>query len=287
LALALFIAAKRFYVWEDPRISQVEGMLPGVNCGGCGKAGCRAFAEAIVAGEKDLRCPVGPPGMMERIGEALGIELGTRTVLVAHVMCEGLESSAAFRGVYHGIQDCRAAHLVGQVEKVCSYGCIGLGSCLSVCQFDAIEIYDGLAHVIPETCVACGKCVEVCPREIIIMLPKGRQVFVPCKALDAGRHVTSYCQIGCIGCGKCAKVCEYDAIEFENNLARVDWERCTRCLACVEACPRDLIKVRDLGRYVVGPEELKRPFDMEAEAERSAHAPAAGASSTPEKAGEA
>jgi len=261
LSGALLIAAKKFYVYEDPNIDLVENMLPGANCGGCGLSGCRKFAEAIVAGEEDLNCPVGADGMMEQIAVALGLELASQQPMVAHVMCEGLQSSAQFNGEYHGIHDCRAAHLVGQSDRSCKYGCIGLGTCVQACEFDAIEIYDGIAHIIPENCVACGKCVPACPRGIIEMIPKGRQVFVPCKSFDLGKRVTQVCEIGCIGCRKCEKACNYDAIGFDDNLAWVKWDNCVKCLDCVVACPRDLIKVRDMKLYIVEPEDLKVGLD--------------------------
>jgi len=271
LAAALLAAAKKFYVYEDPRIGQVEEMLPGANCGGCGKAGCKAFAEALVAGE-DGNCPVASAETMAAIAQVLGKELGNTEPVVAHVMCEGLKSSATFNGLYHGITDCRAAHLIGQVDRVCSYGCIGLGTCVEACAFDAMEIYNGVCRVIPENCVACGKCVEVCPRDLIVLLPKGRQVFVPCKSLDVGKVTTRACEIGCIGCKKCVKVCPSDAIEFENNLARIIPEKCTQCFECVEACPRDLIKVRDLAEFFITEDDLKAGLDSIAKATWQARA---------------
>jgi RnfABCDGE-type electron transport complex B subunit len=265
LSLALLLAAKRFYVYEDPRIGQVEELLPGANCGGCGKAGCKAFAEALVAGE-DGNCPVCGQDAMTEIARLLGKELGGAEPLVAHVMCEGLLSSASFNGMYQGIDDCRAAHLVGQVDRVCSYGCIGMGTCVEACAFDAIETYNHIARVIPENCVACGKCVEACPRELIVMIPKGRQVFIPCKSFDSGKVVSKVCEIGCIGCRKCVKACPSDAIWFDDNLAEINLEKCTQCYECVVACPRHLIKVRDLAEFVVTEDDLKQGFDTVAEA---------------------
>lgn len=260
LSVALLAAAKRFYVYEDPRIGQVEEMLPGANCGGCGKAGCKSFAEAIVDGE-DISCPVASSAAMQAIAQLLGTELGAVEPVVAHVMCEGLRSAATFKGLYEGITDCRAAHLVGQVDRACSYGCVGLGTCVQACAFDAIEIYNHVARIIPENCVACGKCVEACPRELIVMIPKGRQVFIPCKSLDGGKTTTRVCEIGCIGCAKCLKVCPSEAIDFKGNLSRVITEKCTQCYECVVACPRDIIKVRDLAEFMVTEGDLKRSFD--------------------------
>jgi len=264
LSALLLFAAKKFYVFEDPRIGEVEELLPGANCGGCGKAGCKAFAEALVSGEEG-NCPVASSEAMSLVAAVLGTELGGAEPLVAHVMCEGLRSSATFSGMYQSIEDCRAAHLIGQVDRSCSYGCVGMGSCVDACAFDAIEIYAGVSRIIPENCVACSKCVEACPRELIVMIPKGRQVFVPCKSLDSGKVTTKVCEIGCIGCQKCVKTCAYDAIPFGDNLARIDPEKCTQCYECIVACPRHLIKVRDLNEFMVTESALKQGLDSIAE----------------------
>ena len=43
-AVFLYAASKKFEVYEDPRIAQVQEVLPGANCGGCGYPGCAGFA---------------------------------------------------------------------------------------------------------------------------------------------------------------------------------------------------------------------------------------------------
>ena len=77
LALVLFFVAKKFKVEEDPRIDDVEKAMPGANCGGCGFAGCRAFAEAAVkAGNLDNNfCPVGGNEVMKQVASILGYEI--------------------------------------------------------------------------------------------------------------------------------------------------------------------------------------------------------------------
>ena len=67
LAIILFLVAKKFKVEEDPRIDIIEATMPGANCGGCGFAGCRAFAEACVkSGNLDGKfCPVGGNAVMK------------------------------------------------------------------------------------------------------------------------------------------------------------------------------------------------------------------------------
>lgn len=58
-AVILYFVAQKFRVEEDPRIDEVEKMLPGANCGGCGFAGCRGLADALVKRDdiSALFCP--------------------------------------------------------------------------------------------------------------------------------------------------------------------------------------------------------------------------------------
>ncbi|NOQ27655.1 MAG: ferredoxin, partial [Bacteroidales bacterium] len=59
-AIILYFVAQKFKVYEDPRIDQVEEVLPAANCGGCGYPGCRGFAEAMVKADdlSPFYCPV-------------------------------------------------------------------------------------------------------------------------------------------------------------------------------------------------------------------------------------
>lgn len=242
LAVLLLVAARRFAVHEDPLVAAVEGALPGANCGGCGKAGCHAFAEALVA-TRDTRlyCPPGGSETAARAAELLGIEVSARDPQVAVVMCRGDHAASSTVGRYAGLPDCRAASLVDGGEKACSYGCLGLGSCVTACQFGAIRIENGIAVVDPGRCTACGLCIPACPRGIIRMAPTPTRVFVGCVSHDVGKTVRAVCTLGCIGCKRCVKACEYGAIQFDANLARVDDDRCTKCGACIAACPRNVI----------------------------------------------
>jgi ferredoxin len=118
---------------------------------------------------------------------------------------------------------------------------LGLGTCAKVCPFDAIHIEDGIAVVDEEKCTACGKCVSACPKGLLELVPVSKRVRVACNSNDKGKEVKQSCSVGCIGCRMCVKACEFDAIEFKDNLAHINYDKCTQCLACVEKCPTNAI----------------------------------------------
>lgn len=247
-AVILYFVAQKFRVVEDPRIDLVAEKLPGANCGGCGYAGCRSLAEAIVkAGSLEgLRCPVGGDKVSSEIAELLGLEASTAEPQIAVVRCNGGKLNTTSKVMYEGVQDCLYAHLNFSSEGGCPNGCLGLGNCVGVCAFDAIKMDPkrGLPVVDDEKCVACGLCVKTCPRHIIELRTKGiknRRVFVSCVNTEKGALAKKNCNVACIGCGKCEKVCEFDAIKIENNLAYIDFNKCKLCRKCVQECPTGAI----------------------------------------------
>ena len=129
----------------------------------------------------------------------------------------------------------------GTGEKACSYGCMGYGSCVKACEFDAIHVVDGVAVVDKEKCVACGKCTEACPLGLITLVPYNAEHLVQCNSHDKGKEVKAKCDNGCIGCTLCTKQCEFDAIHMDNNVAVIDYEKCTNCGKCAEKCPTKVI----------------------------------------------
>jgi len=208
LALIIGTAAKAFAVESDPRIETVTDMLPGANCGGCGYAGCADFAKAVVEGAAmPSGCPVAPASDSARIAEYLGITSEEKEKMVAVVRCSGTISTTV-RSPYNGIQDCRSAVLVAGGAKGCDYGCLGLASCARACPFNAIEIRDGLAVVHPELCVGCGKCVDVCPKDLIVLVPASVEVHVYCNSPEKGAVKRKVCKTACIACRKCIKAAD-------------------------------------------------------------------------------
>ncbi len=238
----LAFASKKFATEEDPRISQILDILPGANCGGCGFPGCANLAAAIVAGEVQCNgCPVGTGDVANRIAEIMGLDdvPDCSERMVAKVMCLGDNEKCDNKYRYIGVHDCVAAsRMAGGGPKGCEYGCLGFGSCAQVCPVDAITITDkGIAVVDKGKCIGCTKCVDACPKNIIKMVPCSSDVHVLCSNPEQGKIVRKACKVGCIACKKCERVCEFDAIHVVDNLAVIDYDKCTGCMECVRACP--------------------------------------------------
>lgn len=247
-AVILYLVAQKFKVIEDPKIDIVAELLPGANCGGCGLAGCRAFAEEIVKTSdlSKLNCPVGGSSTMNEIAAVLGLEAEEKDPMIAVVRCNGSRANAPQKVIFDGASSCAFAHALSAGESGCPNGCLGLGDCVVSCQFDAIYISPetGLPVVSDEKCVACGACVKACPRTIIEMRKKGkkdRRIFVSCINTEKGGPARKNCSVACIGCGKCVKECAYDAITMVNNLAYIDYDKCKLCRKCAPVCPTGAI----------------------------------------------
>ena len=243
IGIFLGIASEKFKVEVDEKEILVRNELPGNNCGGCGYAGCDALAKAIAAGQAEVgACPVGGASTAEKIGAIMGVAGGTAEKKVAFVKCKGTCDKTKVQYNYYGVDDCKKVSVVpGAGEKACTYGCMGYGSCVKACAFDAIHVVDGVAVVDKEKCVACGKCVSSCPNHLIELVPYKAEHLVQCSSHDKGKDVKSVCESGCIGCTLCTKQCEFDAIHMENNLAVIDYEKCTNCGKCAEKCPVKVI----------------------------------------------
>ena len=247
-AVVLFVASKKFAVYEDPRIGRVAEVLPQANCGGCGYPGCFGFAEACVkAGSLDGKlCPVGGQAVMTRVAAILGLEAVATEPKVAVVRCNGSCEHRPRMTRYDGVPSCAIAHATYGGETGCTFGCLGCGDCVSACQFGAIRMNPetGLPEVDANACTACGACVKACPRHIIEIRPKGkneRRVYVSCVNKDKGAVTRKACEVGCIGCGKCVKVCPFEAITLTDNLAYIDPAKCKLCRKCEQECPQGAI----------------------------------------------
>jgi len=244
LAGVLAAANRKLHVHEDPRIDDVEEMLPHANCGACGFPGCRAFAEATVKGTvSPSKCTVNTPEGNQEIASFLGVALTQQEKIVARLACAGGNHVARMRAQYAGLGTCRAAHLTGGGGKACAWGCLGLADCEVACEFDAIYMDEhGLPVVIEDKCVACNDCVEICPRELFSLQPVSHKLWVACKSLAEGDEALADCEVACTGCARCAADAPEGLISMVNNLAIVDYSK--NHLAspiAIERCPTGAI----------------------------------------------
>lgn len=241
--LLLAIASRAFAVKKDQRVDQILELLPGANCGGCGFAGCAAYADALVAGSAQVgACSACSAEATQQIAQILGVTVGENIRMTALVRCSGGHRTTR-RYTYLGIQDCASAARLGGGPLDCAYGCLGLGSCVSACPFGAIYIDPelGVARVRHEQCTGCMACARACPKGLIVPVPYYADVTVMCASKERGATLRKYCQIGCLGCHLCEKACPHDAIHVVDNLAQIDYAKCVGCGKCAEKCPRHLI----------------------------------------------
>jgi len=256
IAIILYWASQKFKVYEDPRLDDVEAALPGANCGGCGFAGCRNFAEACVKSEnlETLLCPVGGLETMTRVAFILGKEVVHSEPKIAVLRCNGSCANRPKTSVYDGATSCAVATTTFGGDTGCFYGCLGLADCVDVCQFGALKMNPdtGLPEVDEAKCTSCGACVKACPKQLFELRLKGpesQRVYVRCMNKDKGAVAKKACSVACIGCGKCEKVCEFDAITITDNLAYIDFNKCTLCRECVGVCPTHAIAKLNFPTY--------------------------------------
>jgi len=259
-ALVIALAQRRLYVWEDPRIDAVTGMLPGANCGACGQVGCRSFAERLVAGETEpATCTVLSSDDRSDLASYLGVAVGAATRRVARLLCAGGCDVAPLRAEYVGLQTCRAAAAVAGGAKACSWGCLGLADCVRSCNFDAMFMNPvGLPVVIPDRCTACGDCVEACPKDLYTLMPETQNLLVQCRNLLEGAEAEAVCAVACNGCGKCVADASPGLIEIQKGLAVIDYAENARASAeATRRCPTGAIV------WVEGQQFADRPAPAE------------------------
>lgn len=243
-AMVLYAVSKKFYVYENPLIGEVEALLPAANCAGCGSPGCKSFADKLVntADISALFCPVGGNEVMKSIAEKLGKVVAEKDPTVAVLRCQGSCDVRPKTSLFQGPKSCAISALIYSGETDCQYGCLGDGDCVTACKFDAMYMDESteLPVIITDKCTSCGACVTACPRNIIEMRPKNKRdlkIYVGCLNEDKGGIAKKSCELACIGCSKCIDVCTKGAITIENNLAYIDGLHCTLCRKCVDVCP--------------------------------------------------
>jgi len=243
--IILGLSAKKFAVQSDPKVDRIISVLPGANCGGCGYPGCAVFAERVAEGKASYRgCPPGGQSAASAIANQMGVDAAPESRKAAYVKCGGTNENIKRNYIYDGPKSCvSASQLATGGNKTCRYSCIGLESCKNACPFGAIKMADSIAVVITEKCSACGKCVKVCPKNLIEIVPDRNTVRILCNSRDKGRQVRENCRVGCIGCLICQKACKEGAITVADNIAHINYDKCTLCMECVEKCPSKVIKV--------------------------------------------
>lgn len=244
--ILLSYASKVFEVKEDQLFLDLRAALPGANCGGCGYAGCDDYAHALAAGDGEevpcTKCAVGGPAVAKELAKILGTSADGVERQVSFVACHGTKDNAKALYEYAGrVESCAAAKTLFGGTKECAYGCIGLGDCVKVCDFDAIRVIDGAAVVDPAVCTACGKCIKACPQHLIALKPASEKVLVRCSNKDLGKAAMAVCKTSCIACRMCERSCTHDAVHVVDNVAVIDPAKCVGCGACAEKCPKKAI----------------------------------------------
>lgn len=252
----LFIASKRFFVKENPKVAEIEEILAGANCGACGFSGCHAFAVACAGATSldGMSCTSLDAEGMKRIADITGLTPGVSVKKIAVIRCNASCGDNPALNHYEGIRSCALEASTYQGEIDCVYGCLGGGDCVAACPFDAMHFEEGsnFPSVDFDKCVGCGKCAAACPRNLIEIVPdKGDALtWVACMNTDRGAVAMKECSLSCIGCGKCVRACTHDAVKVTSFVAAIDTDKCVGCHECVEACPRHSIVTRN-GNAVV------------------------------------
>lgn len=245
IAFGLLAVLRKMNTNGDELVEMLEGMLPGVNCGACGTAGCADMARELAAGKREPSgCPIASPNTVKAIAELLGVDEGDRKRKIAQLICQGKVSAAPDRADYIGIKDCVAANAVAGGQKGCTFGCLGFGTCVGVCPVNAISMGDdGLPHIDPALCTGCGLCVQACPRNTLHLIEEGQEAVIRCMSQASGKTVRGVCEVGCIQCKICIRECPQKAISLKDGRVQIDPALCDGCGICAEKCPNGVIDV--------------------------------------------
>lgn len=241
--ILLLVFSHLFKVEKNPLEKAVRECLPGINCGACGYKGCDDYAAAIVDdGAKPSLCVPGTQKVADEISDLLGVEKVQVEDVVAFVSCNGHCEATSPKAQYEGVKTCRAASMLYGGPGSCTFGCLGFGDCAAACPSGAICMIDGIARIDTSRCVGCGLCKQTCPKQIIIMLPQEAAAAVMCSNKQKGAEARKVCKNACIACKKCEKACSHGAITVKDNLAVIDYNKCTYCGLCVNECPTGCLK---------------------------------------------
>ncbi len=248
LGICLSIAEKKLAVEKDEKLLQLEAIMPGANCGGCGFAGCSAYAEAVFNGDaKPGLCSPGGDELAKKMGQIMGVEVSYLEKRVAFVHCKGNPSHTQMDYNYKGIKDCNAAYILQGGPVSCKEGCLHLGSCIAVCPVGAIKKDENGDVVVDDTkCIGCEKCTKVCPNNVIKMVPFKDEYIVACNNHLPGGKVKKICSVGCIGCKLCQIKVENSPFEVVDFLSHNDYSKDQENASkAAEICPQKCIVKRN------------------------------------------
>ena len=241
-SIVLAVLSKKLAVKENEKTKEISSLLSGANCGACGYAGCKGFAEALAQGKADIKsCNATSIENKKKIAEILGISGFSANETMVVVACNGGDDTKD-KYDYQGFKDCKSMALVSGGKKACAYGCLGAGTCENVCQDGAACVNSKhVADINRALCIKCGLCVNACPKRLIKFIPASAKVYIRCSNHDKGLAVKNICSKGCIGCGLCAKICPENAITIVDNLPEIDYNKCVGCGLCAQKCPTEAI----------------------------------------------
>ncbi len=245
LGFGLSAAEKKLSVEQDEKLVELQSIMPGANCGGCGYAGCSAYAEAVYKGEaKPGLCSPGGSALAEQMGRIMGVEVAMKERMVAFVHCGGTLETTEKDYDYAGMEDCNAAALLHGGPMACKEGCLHLGSCIKACPAGAISrTADGKITVSRDKCIGCGSCVAVCPNNVIRLVPYSAEYIVACNNHMPGGKVRKICQSGCIGCKLCELKVEGSPFHIDSFLSSNDYSKSQDSSPkAMEICPQKCIR---------------------------------------------
>lgn len=241
-AFMLVVASKVMAVKTDEREQVILDILPGLNCGVCGFAGCAGYASALLSGAKTNLCIPGGVAVSGKISATLGVDYMDVNLMITVVHCSGECTARHDKMEYAGIKTCAAAKQLFGGQSACVYGCIGYGDCVSACPNGAVRIINGIALINASVCTGCGLCIKVCPNGVITAEIDTIRILVGCSNLEKGAKVRKVCERGCIACNRCGRECPAGAITIMDNLPVIDYGICEGCEHCTEICPVDCIQ---------------------------------------------
>ncbi len=247
-AVILAFANEKLQVKDDPKVTEIENILPNVNCGACGFLSCHEYAVHLANNTADITsCRAGGEEVVEKLSSFLGVKAKPSTKKIAILHCSADNKTRTKKADYNGILTCRAKDLIQGGDVLCEFGCLGEGDCQKVCPFDAIVMENGLPHIIPEKCTACGKCVKACPRNLVSLEEintKGEIIYVGCSSHDNIQITRKSCSVGCIACKICEKLSK-DLFEIKDNLSILNYEKVNQDASVdltMSKCPTKVIK---------------------------------------------